>query len=112
MLLTRLVLLASAFAIATVALGWWAVPIVAALYAAITTAQRSSALLSGLAAMLGWGGLLSVAASRGPVSTLAAELAGVLSVRPIAVYAVTIAFPGLLAISAAVVARAATSARR
>lgn len=112
MLLTRLVLLASAFAIATVAIGWWAVPIVAALYAAITTAQRSSALLSGLAAMLGWGALLSAAASRGPVGTLATELAGVLNLKPIGVYAVTIAFPGLLAISAAVVARALASARR
>lgn len=112
MLLTRLVLLASAFAIATVAIGWWAVPIVAALYAAITTAQRSSALLSGLAAMLGWGALLIVAASRGPVGTLATELAGVLNLKPIGVYAVTIAFPGLLAISAAVVARALASARR
>lgn len=112
MFLTRLVLLASAFAIATVAVGWWAVPIVAAVYAAITTAQRSSALLSGLAAMVGWGALLGVTAARGPVGTLATELGGVLSLKPVGVYAVTIAFPGLLAVSAAVVARALASVRR
>jgi hypothetical protein len=61
--------------------------------------------------MLGWGALLAITASRGPVGTLAAELGGVLQLRPIGVYAVTIAFPGLLAISAAVVARALASAR-
>jgi hypothetical protein len=111
MQLARLVLLATAFAVATFALGWWAVPLVAAAYAAITTAQRGSAIISGLAAMLGWGALLAITASRGPVGTLAAELGGVLQIRPIGVYAVTIAFPGLLAISAAVVARALASAR-
>ena len=111
MLLARLVLLTTAFAVATFALGWWAVPLVAAGYAAITTAQRGSAILSGVAAMLGWGALLAITASRGPVGTLAAELGGVLQIRPIGVYAVTIAFPGLLAISAAVVARALASAR-
>jgi hypothetical protein len=111
MQLARLVLLATAFAVATFALGWWAVPLVAAGYAAITTAQRGSALLSGFAAMLGWGALLAITASRGPVGTLATELGGVLQLRPIGVYAVTIAFPGLLAISAAVVARALASAR-
>lgn len=111
MQLARLVLLSTAFAVATFALGWWAVPLVAAGYAAITTAQRGSAILSGFAAMLGWGALLAITASRGPVGTLAAELGGVLQLRPIGVYAVTIAFPGLLAISAAVVARALASRR-
>jgi hypothetical protein len=111
MQLARLVLLATAFAVATFALGWWAVPLVAAGYAAITAAQRGSAILSGFAAMLGWGALLAITASRGPVGTLAAELGGVLQLRPIGVYAVTIAFPGLLAISAAVVARALASRR-
>jgi hypothetical protein len=112
MQLARLVLLATAFALATYALGWWAVPLVAAAYAAMSTAQRSSAVVSGLSAMLGWGALLAITASRGPVGTLATELGGVLQIRPMSVYAVTIAFPGLLAISAAVVARALASARR
>lgn len=112
MQLARLVLLATAFAVATFAFGWWAVPLVAAGYAAITTAQRASALVSGLAAMLGWGALLAITASHGPVGTLATALGGILQVRPAAVYAATIAFPGLLAVSAAVVARALASARR
>ncbi len=109
MQLSRLILLATAFAIATFVVGWWAVPIVAAVYAAISSAQRGSAILSGFAAMLGWAALLAITAARGPVGTLAAELGGVLNLKPIAVIAVTIAFPGLLAISAAVVARALTA---
>jgi hypothetical protein len=112
MFLTRLVLLAAAFAIATFVLGWWAVPVVAAVYAAMSSAQRSSALASGLAAMLGWAALLAIAAARGPVGTLAAELSGILQIKPLGVYAVTIAFPGLLAISAAIVARAVTGRTR
>jgi len=111
MLFTRMVLLATAFAIATFVLGWWAVPVVAAVYAAMSVAQRGSALLSGFAAMLGWGALLAITAARGPVGTLAAELGGVLNIKPVGVYVVTIAFPGLLAVSAAVVARAIASAR-
>jgi hypothetical protein len=112
MLLSRLVLLATAFALATWVLGWWAVPVVAAVYAAISAAQRSSAVISGIAAMLGWGVLLAIDAARGPVGTLAAELADILRLSPAGIYAVTIAYPGLLAITAAVVARAATGRAR
>ena len=112
MQLLRLVLLVAAFAAATFVLGWWAVPAVAAIYAAITTNQRGSAVVCGFAAMLAWGALLAVTASRGPVGTLATELGGVLSLRPIGVYAVTIAYPGLLALSAAVVSRAFVRALR
>jgi hypothetical protein len=112
MQIARFVLLAAAYAVATYAVGWWAVPLVAAVYAAITTAQRGSAILSGFAAMLGWGALLAITASQGPVGTLAAELGGVLQLRPIAVYALTIVFPGLLAAGAAVVGRAIASAGR
>jgi hypothetical protein len=111
MQLSRLVLLATAFAIATYVLGWWAVPVVAAVYAAISVAQRGNAIVSGFAAMLGWVALLAIDAARGPVGTLATELGGVLNLKPIGVYAVTIAFPGLLAISAAVIARAFAAAR-
>lgn len=111
MQLVRLVLLAAAFAIATFVLGWWAVPLVAAIYAAATTAQRGSAVVSGIAAMLAWGALLAITAAQGPVGTLATELGGVLKLKPFAVYAVTLAFPGLLAVSAAVVARAVAPRR-
>jgi hypothetical protein len=110
--LLRLFFLADAFAIATFVLGWWAVPLVAAIYAVISASQRGSAVISGIAAMIAWAALLAITAAQGPVGTLAAELGGVLKLSSLAVYAVTIAFPGLLAVSAAVVARALTPARR
>lgn len=110
--LARFVLLAAAYAVATYAAGWWVVPLVAAGFAAITRAQRGSAALSGFAAIVGWAALLAITASQGPVGTLAAELGGVLQLKPAAVYAVTLAFPGLLAVSAAVVGRALVSPRR
>ncbi len=107
MLLVRIALLTAAFAVATYVLGWWAVPLVAAIYAGITAnQQRGSAIISAIAAMISWGVLLAITAAQGPVGILAGELGGVLSLKPIGVYAVTIAFPGLLAISAAIVARA------
>lgn len=112
MQLARLALLTGAFAIATFVLGWWAVPLVAAVYAVMSAAQRGSAVISGIAAMLAWGCLLAITAAQGPVPTLAAELGGVLKLSPLAVYVVTIAFPGLLAVSAAVVARALAPRRR
>jgi hypothetical protein len=60
--------------------------------------------------MAGWGALLVMTATQGPVSTLATELGGVLSLKPVGVYAVTLAFPALLALTAAIVARAIVTA--
>lgn len=116
-LFSRIVLLAAAFALATAVLGWWAVPLVAAVYAASVARARSgvqqgSAVAAGISAMLGWSALLSIAAARGPVGTLATELGGILRLPTFGVYAMTIAYPGLLAISAAVVARALTARPR
>lgn len=117
MLFSRVVLLAAVFALATFAVGWWSVPLVAVLYTVIAArgtelAGRSSAVVAGIAAMLGWAALLAIAAARGPVPTLAAELGGILRLPASGIYAVTIAYPGLLAISAAIVARVLTSRSR
>jgi len=89
-------------------LGWWAVPVAAAVYGGMTHSHRGGPLVAGVAAMLAWGVLLAVDAWLGPLSRVASLVGGVLQVRPIAVYVVTLAFPGLLAVSAALVARAAT----
>jgi hypothetical protein len=117
MLFSRTVLLAAVFALATFAMGWWSVPVVAALYSVVAArgtglAGRSSAVVAGMAAMLGWAALLAIASARGPVPTLAGELAGILRLPAAGIYAVTIAYPGLLAISAAIVARVLTSRPR
>jgi hypothetical protein len=117
MLFSRTVLLAAVFALATFAVGWWSLPLVAVLYTVIAAggtglADRSSAVVAGMAAMVGWAALLAIASARGPVPTLAAELAGILRLPTAGIYAVTIAYPGLLAISAAIVARVLTGRSR
>jgi hypothetical protein len=105
--LLAMLLLAAAFALATVAFGWWAVPVVAALWALIARRQRGGAAIAGIAAMVGWGALLAIDASRGPLGALAQTLGTLFSMKAIGVYAITLALPGLLAVTAAVVARAA-----
>jgi hypothetical protein len=107
----RLLLLAGAMAAATVAVGWWGVPAVGAAWGILSRRQRGRALTAGLAAMLGWGALLVVAAARGPVGTLSTELGSLFSIKALGVYAITLALPGLLALTAAVVARSLAVAR-
>ncbi|MFI5309902.1 MAG: hypothetical protein ACHQQ3_01605 [Gemmatimonadales bacterium] len=108
----RMVLLAGAFAAATIAFGWWGVAIVAACWGVIASARRASALESGLAALLAWGALLGADAARGPIESLAAIMGSVLQVRPVGVYAVTLGFPALLALTSAIVARSLALTRR
>jgi len=107
----RMVLLAAAFAVATVAGGWWGVAVVALCWGVIARARRASALESALAALLAWCALLGIAALRGPVDAVALVISGALRVRPVGVYVVTMAFPTLLALTAALVARSAALLR-
>jgi hypothetical protein len=55
--------------------------------------------------MVGWAALLGVAALQGPQDTLASVLEPILRVRPIGLYGLTLAFPGLVAVTAAILAR-------
>lgn len=108
----QLLLLVAGFAVGTILLGWIAVPVVAAFWGAIAHEQRATALTSGLAAMLSWAGLLGFDALRGPVGALATTLGGVFGLKALGVIAVTLALPGLLAVTAAVVSRSLLNARR
>ncbi|MBI3568237.1 MAG: hypothetical protein HY084_08575 [Gemmatimonadetes bacterium] len=105
MRLLRFVLVAAAFAAATFAIGWWGVPLVGAAMGVITSRERGGATVAALAAMVAWGALLLWDAARGPLGHLASVLAGVLTIRPVGVYAVTLCFAGLLALTSALVAR-------
>ncbi|HLA91828.1 MAG TPA: hypothetical protein VJL28_15485 [Gemmatimonadaceae bacterium] len=107
----RVVLLAGAFAAATGAVGWWGVPVVATCWGVLARADRASALEAGLAASLAWGAWLAVESARGPIGAVAAIVAGDLGVRPVSVYVLTMAYPGLLALTAALVARSLARGR-
>ena len=106
----RVLLLAAAMAAATW-IAWWLVPVVAAVFGVITRRQSGSALVAGIAAIIAWGALLVVLSTEGPVSSVASTVGAVLQIRTVGVYALTLAFPGLLACSAALVARSVALAR-
>jgi hypothetical protein len=102
--IVRYVLLAEAFAVATFGLGWWTVPIIAALWGFFShDPQRTRNV--GLAAAGGWATLLVLDVVRGSVGTMAEQLGGVMNLPPVALYVATLLFPALLAWMAAVIVR-------
>jgi len=104
--LIRVLLLATAFALATAAFGWWTVPLIAVVWGALARTLRGASLIAAIAAAAAWGALLLWGAVHGPVRMLAIELAGVMHVPAVALVAVTLAFPAVLAWSGtAVMAR-------
>ncbi len=109
--LIRLLLLALALALATALFGWWAVPLPAALWGALRAARPRPALEAAAAAALGWLGLLGLAATRGPVVTLADQLGAIFNLPGPLVIVFTLVFPALLAGSAAGLTSAIRAAR-
>lgn len=99
-----LVVRATGFVLVTVTGGWATIPLTAAVWSALATAERHRELRLALAAMLSWALLLAWAASRGDFSALLALLGDTLRVPGWTLVLLTLAIPGLLAWSAAVVA--------
>ena len=99
--------LAVAFGAATW-LGWWAVPLTAALFGALRPRFRRPALVAGFAAALAWAGWLIADAvtGQGALATLSGRLAGIMSLPQVALFALTLGFGALLAWSAAALAGA------
>ena len=106
----KFVLLAELFAVATYALGWWTVPIVAVLWA-IVSRDSNRALIAGVCAAGGWASLLLLDVARGPVGTMAAKLGGVMGVPGFVLLMLTLLFPALVAWCAASLAAGLTAAR-
>jgi hypothetical protein len=102
--IVRYVLLAEAFAVATFALGWWTVPVVAALWG-LFARDPDRARNAAIAAAGGWATLLVLDAVRGPVNVMAEQLGGVMSLPPVLLYVFTLLFPALLAWAAATIVR-------
>lgn len=96
----KAVLLAELFAVATYALGWWTVPLIAALWA-LMSHDENVARYTALCAVAGWTTLLLLDAAKGPVANMAARLGGVMGIPSVLLYVLTLLFPALLAWSAA-----------
>jgi hypothetical protein len=99
-----LVVRATGFALVTVTGGWATIPLTAAVWSALATAERHREFRLALAAMLSWALLLAWGASRSDSSALLALLGDTLNVPGWSLVLLTVAVPGLLAWSAAVVA--------
>lgn len=97
----KFLLLSEAFAVATFGLGWWSVPLIAALWGAFAVPPGGRARFAALCAATGWASLLLLDAARGPLSEVAAQIAGVMRVPSFALYVLTLLFPAMLAWSAA-----------
>jgi hypothetical protein len=93
--LLRIVLLAGAFALATVALPWWAVALLALIWGWIAGAGARP-MDAGVAAALGWAALLGVAAIQGAVGVLAGRLGGLFHAPATVLPLVTVLFAGAL----------------
>ena len=104
--LLQILLLSVAFALATLIVGWWAVPLLAAMWGLLTSREKSAELVAAAAAGLGWSLLLVWTATQGPIGELASRAAGVMGISSLALIAVAIVFSMAIAWSAAAVARA------
>ena len=92
-------------------IGWWMVPIAAA---GLTVARREDAaspLLAALAGIIAWGAILAFVARGAPAGSVAETVGRALRLGPTALVVVTLAYGGLLAGSAAVLARALATPR-
>jgi hypothetical protein len=82
-------------------LGWWGVPMAAALVGFVHFRQGGGGWRVALAAAAAWGALLLADVASGPFGTVARTLAGVLRIPAPALVLLTLVFPALVAWSAA-----------
>jgi hypothetical protein len=97
--------LIAAFAVASL-LGWWTVPIVAALWGFLRPSVNAPAGTAALAAAFAWGLwlLFDWQQSHGSMAILSTRLSGVMNLPPVGLFAATLILGALLAWSAATLA--------
>jgi hypothetical protein len=105
-------MLALAFALATAVFGWWAVPLLGAVWGGVAASTSRPAVAAGTAAGLGWILLLALTALQGPVWVLAQKAGGVLALPGWLFAVLTVGFAAALAGSAAAAVSGARRARK
>jgi hypothetical protein len=101
----RVFLLALSYGIGTWILGWWAIPLFSLAAALAARGVRYQALTSAGAATLAWGAILAWNGIRGDVWSFASIAGGTMGVSGPILVLLTLAFPALLAWSAAAATR-------
>ena len=92
-------------AVGTAVVGWWIVPILAALWMRVLPSDRSAVATTTVGAAAGWLILVGAMALQGPVPAVAAMCSAVLGLPRWGFPLVTVLFPAMLAGSAAVLTR-------
>ena len=93
----RVALLALSFAIGTWILGWWAVPLFAAIAGVMARSVRHQAIAAGLAAAIAWAGLLAWSSTEGSVWSFSRLAGGAMGMSGAALILVTLLFPAAVA---------------
>ena len=101
----RVLLLAAAFAIGTWVLGWWAIPLFAAVAGVLARHAPGQAMAAGVAAAVAWAALLAWSALHGAVWSFASQVGGAIGLSGVVLIVVTLVFPALLAWLAAALAQ-------
>lgn len=97
-------IVSAAMAVLTWLVGWWAVPLVAAFVGGVLYVREGVAWRMALAGAIAWALLLIVNAASGRLGVAATTIGGVLRVPGVVLVLITLAFPALMAWSAATVA--------
>jgi len=103
--LIQLIVVSVLMAMLTWFAGWWMVPVIGAAYGAWAARARLTLVTATLSAVLGWGALLAYDASAGPLGRLLQVLGTLFRLPGVALVVLTLAYAGLLAVSAAALAR-------
>jgi hypothetical protein len=101
----RVALLALSLAIGTWVLGWWAVPLLAAIAGAMAPHVRHQGMAAGLAAAVAWAALLAWSSTTGSVWSFSRIAGGAMGMSGAVLILVTVLFPLALAWLATVVAQ-------
>lgn len=109
--LLRLTLLGAAFALATRALGWWAVPVLGAAWTLVSRGAIRAPWEAALCAIIGWSSIFVWTAATGPLGELTRRTAEIFTVPSAALVGVTLLYGGLLAWGGAGVALIFTARR-
>jgi hypothetical protein len=98
-----LTIVAAVIALLTWIVGWWGVPLVAAVAGAILSRRRGITGLAALAAVVAWSVLILVDGASGRFGVLAGVVGGTMGIPAGALLVVTLLFAALLAWSGATV---------
>ena len=96
-----IVMLSAAFALGTMAVGWWAVPVIGGAWGFAAAPDKKPARVAAASALIGWTVLYAFTATQGPALAVAAAVGTIMQLGTAGFFALLLLFPVALAASAA-----------